>query len=80
MTKTAAQLDAEIALRSSERAKVLTDDAYSALDHRAAATAHDLAAKLHKLDPADKEAAWLHDLAASNHRQAAKARATGGRR
>jgi hypothetical protein len=67
------------ALRSSERAKALTDDAHSVLDHKAAADAHGRAAKLHKSDPAGKGVAWLHDLAESNHRQAAKARAAEGK-
>lgn len=64
------------ALRATERAKALTDDAYSVLDHRTAADAHRYAARLHKSDSAGKEAAWLHDLAAINHRQAANARAS----
>jgi len=60
------------ALRASEHAKRLTDDAYSPDEHRAAADAHRRAARLHKSDPTGAEAAWLHDLAESNHRQAAK--------
>lgn len=85
MTKSAAQLDNEIAealhtksveeaLRASEYAKRLTDDVYSAEEHRAAAKAHQRAAKLHKSDPAGAEAGWQHEHAASQHRQAAKAR------
>jgi hypothetical protein len=84
-TKTAAQLDAEIAealrstakaLQASEAAKRKSDDAYSVTDHREAAEAHRHAARLHKSDPAGKDAAWLHDLAVINHRQAATARAS----
>jgi hypothetical protein len=83
--KTAAQLDAEIAgalrakaeaLRASEAAKRQSDDVFDATEHRAAAEAHRRAAKLHKSDPAGADAAWLHDLAAINHRQAATARAS----
>lgn len=62
------------ALRASEYAKRLTDAAYSAEEHRAAAKAHERAAKLHKSDPTGVEAAWGHGLAASQHRQVAKAR------
>ena len=61
-------------LRATERAKALTDDAYSALEHRAAAEAHRYAGKRHKALAAGKDAAWLHSLAEINHRQAAKAR------
>ena len=83
VTKSAAQLDAEIAkalrakteaLQASEDAKRLSDDVYDATEHRAAAEAHRHAARLHKSDPAGVDVAWLHDLAASNHRQAATAR------
>lgn len=83
--KTSAQLDAEIAaalrakaaaLRASENAKRQSDDVFDATEHRAAAKAHRRAAKLHKSDPAGADAAWLHDLAAINHRQAATARAS----
>ena len=74
MTTSAAQLDADIAQRASERAKSLSDDAHSVLDHRTAADAHRYASKLHKTLAAGKDAAWLHELAESNHRQAAKAR------
>ena len=85
MTKSAAQLDAEIAevlrvkaeaIRASEAAKRRSDDVFDAAEHRAAAEAHRLAARLHKSDPTGADAAWLHDLAASNHRQAAMARAS----
>ena len=68
------ELDADIAQRASERAKALSNDAYSVLDHRTAADAHRYAGKLHKGLAAGKDAAWLHSLAESNHRQAAKAR------
>jgi hypothetical protein len=85
MTKSAAQLDAEIAealraktaaLQASENAKRLSDDVYDAAEHRAATEAHRRAARLHKTDPAGADAAWLHDLAAINHRQAATARSS----
>jgi len=83
--KSAAQLDAEIAealrakdaaLRASEAAKRLSDDVYDAAEHRAAAKAHQRAMRLHKSDPVGAGAAWLHDLAAINHKQAATARAS----
>jgi len=73
------------ALRASENAKRLSDDVYNAAEHRAAAEAHRRAARLHKTlvegqapgsDPTEVDAAWLHDLAAINHRQAATARAS----
>ena len=67
------------ALLTSEWAKRLTDDAFSADDHRAAAKAHLHAVKIHKASADEAGAAWLHDLAASNHRQAAKWRATEAR-
>jgi hypothetical protein len=85
MIKSAAQLDAEIAealrtkteaIRASEVAKRLSDDVYDAAEHRTAAEAHRRAARLHKSDPTGADAAWLHDLAAINHRQAATARAS----
>ena len=85
MTKSSAQLDAEIAealrakdeaLRASEAAKRWSDDVYDAPEHRIAAGAHQRAARLHKSDPSGADAAWLHGLAASNHRQAAIARAS----
>jgi hypothetical protein len=96
MTKSATQLDAEIAevfakrgrakirkiasaaeaLRASETAKRLSDDAHLAADHREATAAHRRASRLHKSDPTGADAAWLHDLAAINHRQAAAARAS----
>jgi hypothetical protein len=64
------------AIRWSEKAKQLSDDAYSAEGHREAAEMHRRAAQLHKSggDPAGAEVGWLHDQAASQHRQAAKAR------
>jgi hypothetical protein len=62
------------ALRASEAALRATDDALLAPEQQIAAEAHLRAARLHKSDPAGAEAAWLHDLAASNHRQCAKAR------
>lgn len=74
--KSAPQLNAEIALSASEAAKRLSDDVYNATEHRAATDAHRRAAKLHQADPAGAGAAWLHDLAAINHRQAATARAS----
>ena len=64
------------ALKSSEIAKRRSDDVYDAAEHRAAAEAHRSAARLHKSDSTGADAAWLHDLAASNHRQAATARAS----
>lgn len=85
MTKPAAQLDVEIAqalrstaeaLRASEAAKRWSDDVYDASEHRIAAGAHRRAARLHKSDPTGADAAWLHELAASNHRQAAAARSS----
>lgn len=87
MTKSAAQINAKIAearrvkakdeaLRASEVAKRWSDDVYDAPEHRIAAGAHRRAALLHKSDPAGTAAAWLHELAASNHRQAATARAS----
>lgn len=85
MTKSAAQLDVEIAealrakteaLQASEIAKHRSDDVFDATEHRAAAEAHRRAARLHKSDPTGADAAWLHDLAAINHRQAATARAS----
>ena len=85
MTKSAAQLDAEIAdalrtktaaIQASEIAKRLSDNVYDAAEHRVAAEAHRRAARLYKSDPAGVDVAWLHDLAASNHRQAATARAS----
>jgi len=63
------------ALRASEAAKRLSDDAYSVDEHRAAAEAHRRAARLHK-SAGGTDVAWLHELAASNHRQAAAARAS----
>lgn len=83
MTKAPAQLDAEIAaalrgkaLRASEAAKRASDDALFAPEQTAAASAHRQAARLHKSDPTGKDAAWLHELAGINHRQAARARAS----
>lgn len=74
------QLDAEIvvaqAIRASETAKRLSDDALLVLEQRAAADAHRRAARLHKANPTGAEAAWLHELAVINHRQAATARAS----
>ena len=64
------------ALQASEIAKRRSDDVFDAAEHRTAAEAHRSAARLHKSDPAGADAAWLHDLAASNHRQAATARAS----
>lgn len=64
------------ALRASEAAKHLSDDAAIVDEHRTAAAAHRRAARLHKVSLAGADAAWLHDLAAINHRQAAKARAS----
>jgi hypothetical protein len=64
------------ALRASEAAKRLSDDAHLVSDHREAAEAHRRAARLHKSDPTGTDAAWLHELAAINHRQAAAARAS----
>lgn len=64
------------ALNVSEAAKRLSDDVFDATEHRAAAEAHRRAARRHKSDPAGADAAWLHDLAASNHRQAAAARSS----
>lgn len=64
------------ALKASEAAFRWSDDVHDATEHRAAAEAHRRAARLHKSDPAGADAAWLHDLAASNHRQAATARAS----
>jgi len=64
------------ALKASEAAKRWSDDVHDAAEHRAAAEAHRRAAKLHKSDPAGTDAAWLHDRAASNHQQAAAARAS----
>ena len=58
------------ALWASEIAKRLSDDAYTADDHRAAAKAHRAAAQRHAVD-----VAWLHERAEIQHRQAAKARA-----
>lgn len=63
------------ALQWSEAAKRRSDDAYTVDDHRTAAEAHRRAARIHKANLADKDVAWLHTLAESNHRQAAKARA-----
>ncbi len=89
MTKSPAQLDAEIAealraeaVRASETAKRASDDALLAPQQREAAAAHRRAARLHKssgrglgeTDPAGTEAASLHEYAAINHRQAAQAR------
>ena len=83
--KSPAQLDAEIAralaalpeaVRASEFAERLSDGVYSADEHRAAAEAHQRAARLHKSTAVGKDAAWLHDLAASNHKQAAAARSS----
>jgi hypothetical protein len=85
VTKTPAQLDAEIAkalrgtteaLRASEAAKRATDDALLAPEQIAAAAAHRRAARLHRIDPAGAEIAWLHDRAVTNHQQAAKARSS----
>ena len=70
MTKTAE------ALRASEAAKLRSDEVFGVAEHRAAAEAHQRAARLHKTDPTGTDAAWLHDLAAINHRQAATARAS----
>jgi len=64
------------ALKASEAAKRWSDDVHDAPEHRTAAEAHRRAAKLHKSDPAGTDAAWLHDRAESNHRQAATARAS----
>lgn len=65
------------ALRASEVAKRWSDYVYDAPEHRIAAGAHRRAARLHKaLDSAGATVAWLHDLAASNHQQAASARAS----
>ena len=64
------------ALRASEDAKRRSDDVFDAAEHRAAAEAHRSTARLHKSDPSGADAAWLHDLAASNHRQAAAARSS----
>ena len=64
------------ALRASEVAKRRSDDVYDAAEHRAAAEEHRRAARRHKSDPAGADAAWLHDLAAINHKQAATARAS----
>ena len=64
------------ALRASETAKRRSDEVYNAIEHRAAAKAHQRAMRLHKTDPAGAGVAWLHDLAAINHRQAATARAS----
>lgn len=83
--KSPAQLDAEIAealganpeaARASEFAKRLSDDVFSADDHRAAAKEHRRAARLHKSTATGADIAWLHDLAAINHKQAAAARAS----
>jgi hypothetical protein len=81
ITKSPVQLDVEIAealraraLQASEAAKRASDDALLAPGHREAAEAHRRASRFHKSDPAGAEAVWLHDLAAINHRQAAKAR------
>ena len=83
--KSSAQLDAEIAralaalpeaVRASEFAGRLSDGVYSADEHRAAAAAHHRAARLHKSTAVGKNAAWLHELAASNHKQAAAARSS----
>lgn len=71
--KVAATTDA---IHASEAAKRRSDDAFDAAEHRAAAEAHRRAGRLHKSDPAGADAAWLHDLAAINHRQAATARAS----
>lgn len=62
------------ALRWSETAEQVSDDAYGATDHRAAAKIHHRAAQLHATSLAGAEAAQLHEWAASQHRQAAKAR------
>ncbi len=64
------------ALRASEAAKRATDDALLAPEQTAAAAAHRRAARLHKSDLAGADAAWLHEHAAINHQQAAKARAS----
>ena len=64
------------ALHASEAAKRRSDDVFDAAEHRAAAEAHRRAARFHKSDPAGADAAWLHELAAINHRQAATARAS----
>lgn len=61
------------ALRASEAAKRWSDDVYDATEHSAAVEAHRRAGKLHRSDPTGADAAWLHELAASNHRQAAGA-------
>lgn len=66
----------EEARMSSGFAARLSEEALTAASHREAAAAHVAAAKKHKSDPAGVEVAWLHDLAASNHRQAAQARAS----
>ena len=59
---------------ASNTAARLSAEALTAGDHREAAAVHVAAAKKHKTDPAGVKVAWLHDLAASNHRQAARAR------
>ena len=64
------------ALRASEAAKRRSDEVFGVDEHRGAAEAHRRAARLHKSDPAGTDAAWLHDLAAINHRQAATMRAS----
>ena len=64
------------ALRASEAAKRRSDEVFGVAEHRAAAEAHRRTARLHKSDPSGTDAAWLHDLAAINHRQAATARAS----
>ena len=60
------------ALRASEAAKRWSDEAVDATEHNAATEAHRRAGRLHK-SGSGSEAAWLHELAASNHRQAASA-------
>ena len=55
----------------SETAKRASDDAHNAGGHREAARLHDQTARAHKSGTGGGEVAWLHELAASNHRQAA---------
>ena len=62
------------ALLATEWAKKLSDDAYSAEDHRKAAKAHRRAAQLHGYTTAGADAVGWHESAALQHRQAAKAR------
>ena len=62
------------ALLATEWAKKLSDDAYSAEDHRKAAKAHRRAAQLHGYTTAGADAVGWHESAALQHRQAAEAR------